>query len=414
MLGQLSTCTAVVRRGLGLRLLAALAGAAIGLVLTEVCLRLMAPVGFHVWMPNRRMVFEPLHGAMPGVTGTARFVVSPEGVRGRPVADSDGHRILVLGGSTAECLYLDQQEAWPAIVESSLRRALGRSDLWVGNAARSGHSTRDHRLQVPRLLDQLAPVDTVVLLVGINDLILRMQRDVDYQPLIAEPPEYHSELERHAFAIRRAWRLTSPGGSRSSPWFKRTELWLMLRRTWIRFGATAGREVDGRQNHAGEHYVRDRKRRQQALAFRPEPPDLGSGLREFTDNLRFIVDAARQRGAHVVLMTQPSMYRPDLPPAFQKLLWLGWVGDNRQPGGNEYYSVEALAKALDRYNARLLDVCAAARTGCIDLAAALPRDTTAFYDDVHFNEEGARQVAAQVTPHLLDRLLTETESGNSR
>ena len=40
-----------------------------------------------------------------------------------------------------------------------------------------------------------------------------------------------------------------------------------------------------------------------------------------------------------------------------------------------------------------------------DLAAHVPRDTTAFYDDVHFNESGARIVADLVTRHLLDRIL---------
>ena len=70
--------------------------------------------------------------------------------------------------------------------------------------------------------------------------------------------------------------------------------------------------------------------------------------------------------------------------------------------GNEYYSVDALATALGRYNETLLAVCATARIDCMDLDAKLPKDTTVFYDDVHFNEAGARQVAMTVVAHLLD------------
>ena len=80
----------------------------------------------------------------------------------------------------------------------------------------------------------------------------------------------------------------------------------------------------------------------------------------------------------------------------------GRVGVERHSAGNEYYSVDALATALGRYNETLLAVCATARIGCIDLDAKLPKDTTAFYDDVHFNEAGARQVAMRVVAHLLD------------
>ena len=198
-----------------IRLSLVLTSTAVALVTAEICLRLTAPVGFYVWPPNHRAAFNPAPGVMPGVTGVSRFIISADGIRGRRLTTSDGHRILVVGGSTSECLYLDQREAWPAIVETSLQEALGRSDIWVGNVGKSGHSTRDHRLQVARLHDQLPRIDTVILLVGINDLILRLRRDLDYRPLAEESPEYHRRLERHAFAVRRTSRLSPPSRGRS-------------------------------------------------------------------------------------------------------------------------------------------------------------------------------------------------------
>ena len=38
---------------------------------------------------------------------------------------------------------------------------------------------------------------------------------------------------------------------------------------------------------------------------------------------------------------------------------------------------------------------------CIDLAKTLPKDTTVFYDDVHFNENGAHQMVQIVADYLL-------------
>ena len=283
-----------------IRLSLVLTSTAVALVTSEICLRLTAPVGFYVWPPNHRAAFNPVPGVMSGVTGVSRFIISADGIRGRRLTTSDGHRILVVGGSTSECLYLDQREAWPAIVETSLQEALGRSDIWVGNVGKSGHSTRDHRLQVARLLDQLPRIDTVILLVGINDLVLRLRRDLDYRPLAEESPEYHRRLERHAFAVRRTSRLAPPltMGDPDLPWSAHTALGSLLHKASI---------ADDIQDSAGSFFVRARRFRQRALAIRAAPPDLATALIEYAENLRFIIADAERRDTDVVFMTQPSL-----------------------------------------------------------------------------------------------------------
>ena len=136
------------------------------------------------------------------------------------------------------------------------------------------------------------------------------------------------------------------------------------------------------------------RHRQRALAIRAAPPDLATALIEYAENLQvYHCRRSALRDTDVVLMTQPSLYGPDLPPTLRELLVFGRVGVERHSAGNEYYSVDALATALGRYNETLLAVCTTARIDCIDLDAKLPKDTTVFYDDVHFNEAGARQVA---------------------
>ena len=49
----------------------------------------------------------------------------------------------------------------------------------------------------------------------------------------------------------------------------------------------------------------------------------------------------------------------------------------------------------------LLATCRRRRVDCVDLASQLPRDSSVFYDDAHFTEEGARRVADLVADHLL-------------
>ena len=56
---------------------------------------------------------------------------------------------------------------------------------------------------------------------------------------------------------------------------------------------------------------------------------------------------------------------------------------------------------MDRYNQTLLDLCVVEGLECFDLATVVPKDITAFYDDVHFNENGSWIVADSLSEYLL-------------
>ena len=95
----------------------------------------------------------------------------------------------------------------------------------------------------------------------------------------------------------------------------------------------------------------------------------------------------------MIFATQPAIYRNDMSEKLRRLLWGGGVGDYQGTVGAAYYSVEALEWALTLYNDATLAVCQVTSAECIDLATQLTADTSTFYDDVHFNEQGARSVA---------------------
>jgi hypothetical protein len=103
----------------------------------------------------------------------------------------------------------------------------------------------------------------------------------------------------------------------------------------------------------------------------------------------------------LILLTQPTLWRADLSDAEKDLLWTGGPGLDRLGPGREYYSASALAEGMRLYNERLLAVCRERGAECFDLAAWIPRDTSIFWDDAHFTEEGARRVAELVSGYLL-------------
>ena len=114
-----------------------------------------------------------------------------------------------------------------------------------------------------------------------------------------------------------------------------------------------------------------------------------------------MIDQAKERNLRVILMTQPTMWKADMPKHLEDLLWFGGIGRFQSEPGSPYYSVEALSKAMKMYNEELLKICRNRDVECIDLGNMLPKDTRTFYDDVHFNEGGAERVAEIVANYLL-------------
>src|SRR5439155_10586195 len=143
----------------------------------------------------------------------ARFTTNSLGLRGRDPGPmgARGLRLLAVGGSTTECLYLDDGATWPALVERNLTRRLGGEPVWVGNAGISGANARDHVVQVKYLLPQYRPVDVVLVLVGVNDLTVRLSAGIEYTP---RPPPTSSAEE--PLQIRRAFA-RAPGRLNETP-----------------------------------------------------------------------------------------------------------------------------------------------------------------------------------------------------
>jgi lysophospholipase L1-like esterase len=350
---------------------------------------------YYVWPPDLQKVFRPIPEVMPGISGESRFIINESGIRGDSFSKEDGYRILTLGGSTTECLYLDQSEAWPALLQRSLNKRLGRSDIWVGNIGKSGHNTNQHRLQLEKLLEQYPRIDLVVLLIGMNDMSRRLIEDADYRPINWEQPEQrHAQLDK-AFSV---YPDLEPG----RPFYTRTAIWRTYRkakRAFLKSGFWRNRKLV--QDEAGSVLIEWRENRRNAAKVRETMPDLSLALEEYRHNINKLIDSVQEKGVRIIFMSQPSMWRRDLPESLGNLLWSGGVGDFQQDSG-EYYSLGVLADAIDIYNKSLLQACTQRAIECIDLASNLPKDTTVFYDDVHLNENGARKAANILADYLIE------------
>lgn len=127
--------------------------------------------------------------------------------------------------------------------------------------------------------------------------------------------------------------------------------------------------------------------------YEPLPKDHGLLHPEYAQNLRSLVGICRANRANVVFVTEPAIYRVDLSEEEKSLLYF-------RPGGRRY-PPEDMARLLELFNEQVRLVGSEMDVPVIDLAGALPRDTSVFYDDCHFNNSGCARVAQLIAEALL-------------
>lgn len=377
-----------------LKILLFCASAIVALLLSEAALRLTLPSSYYIWPPHLKAVFKPDPHVMPGISGDSRFEINSLGLRGDELAPSHTYRILTIGGSTTECLYLDQSETWPYLLQKTLNERSKSHNVWVGNAGMSGKTTRHHLIAMRYLPLEEMNIDTIILLIGVNDFHQFSHDALHHDPYDLSKPQAEEVLLYETF--KGGMRHAHP----NDPFFKQTAIWRFLRNVKNQvLEKTAQGNV---QDQFGRILTTWREHRLHATEIRTELPDLSSGMREYENNINEIIDIAQRRSLRLIFMTQPTMWKPGLSMELKSLLWLGGVDDFQNQTGKPYYSVEALDMGMKEYNNSLLNICVERKVECIDLSG-LEKDTTVFYDDVHFNEGGAQKVASVLASHILNQ-----------
>ncbi len=363
----------------------------ITLLISETVLRFAFPPGYYIYPPHLKHIFIPYQNVMPGISGESVFITNSLGLRADELNPAHTYRILAIGGSTTICNFLDQSETWPFLLEKTLNENTLNNNVWVGNAGKDGMTTRSHLVAMKYLPLKEMKIDAVILLIGINDLHIRLSRDKRYNPNWLSKSTAEKILLNNTFsnAIHPNW-----------PFFKKTALWLLFERAEKALFEKVVKEKV--QDKAGKIYLTWREHRRNAIEIRNELPDLSSALEEYAANINKMIDMAEEQSIRLIFVTQPTLWRSDLPKNLAALLWLGGIGDFQKESGKPYYSVEALLEGMEAYNNVLRQICHQREVECIDLSSMLEKDTSVFYDDVHFNESGARKVSSILSKYIMN------------
>ena len=332
----------------------------------------------YVWPPNFGYLFNPDPNIFSGISGESHFTINSFGYRGEKIKDPDDeYRILIIGGSTSECLYLDNKETWPYLLMQELGETADNKKVVTMNIGKSGHGLRNNLLALKYLPDYYEP-DLIIILTGANDVLFKLSRKNAWQPF--DEDEY-DRTESYTFSV-------TPEYS-----WKSSMVYRIYKSIELKF-----KDIKP-QDGIGETLVENRLKRQNAERWITDLPDLTLALEDYEKNLERVIELSNERNSTLIFMTQPYLYKENMTEEEDASLWMTY------DFGDVYYPTETMIYTTEKFNNKLLDVCEKNKEIlCIDLEKKVPRTLDYIYDDMHFNENGAKFVAEEISSFMKENM----------
>jgi lysophospholipase L1-like esterase len=336
-----------------------------------------------VYRPRERTHFRPAPAVFPQLEPSVRIDVNWDGERGGSVPTTGKvFRVLVAGGSAAECYVVDQPTSWPGVVERELGRPeclarLGVDRVHVGNIGKAGVDSGTLAMMLEKVLPNYSQLDAIVLMVGASDVVRWLEEDAPSNRPASQLTQRMSFGERPDIEF----------GFRP----KRTGVAALARRALYRLALPPRFEPA-----AAKWTGRARLMRANATEIRTEVPDAGIVFDTFEANLRKLLARCRQAAPRVIVVRQPWFEKPEFTAEEEAMFWHGGVGQAYRENVTVFYSSEVLFRLMDSLDRRAAAVADDLGLVHVDLRPAIDMTTEVFYDHYHFTAAGCDQVGRVV------------------
>ena len=269
--------------------------------------------------------------------------------------------ILFLGGSTTECIYVDEKARFPYLVGRLLEK-----DGKKVNSFNSGISGNHSLHSIDILLNKglkLNP-DVAVLMHNFNDLTI----------LLYEKTYWNDHPSRSLLTVRKHKDIEVMNIIRG----KIPNIYMKMARLKPLLNALLKRD-DEFAHLRGEKYLIDRE----------------GILEKFEQNLMAFIGISRVYGVTPVLMTQASRFKeePD------DVIFKSW-----KPALLMGITYEEFSEVYAEMNESIRKIGRSADVLVIDLAKEVPQTNAYMYDIVHYNNFGSKYVATLIANQLMKLL----------
>jgi hypothetical protein len=271
--------------------------------------------------------------------------------------------IVFLGGSTTECLYMDEEDRFPYQVGRLIERDL---KLKV-NSYNSGKAGNNSLHSIDILLNKVMFInpDIVVMMHNINDLIILLfeksywNNNKMKSPIIEIKPSIGKNLDMSLIILRDYF---VPNLSRAVG-----ELYIQF---FVKERITEFPAIKGQKIEVTSHQL----------------------LQNFKANLEIFIDICRHRHIVPVLMTQANRFKED-PDVFVASL-MRRIEIEHGITYNEFKEI------FDLFNEQIRIVGKTNNVLVIDLADKIPRENQYLYDTIHLTSLGSRLTSQEIYHNL--------------
>lgn len=291
-----------------------------------------------------------------------RFVIDDNGFIAPSRRYDHPDRVIVfLGGSTTECMYVDEEQRFPYLVAKFLEGETGKK-INSYNGGMSGNNTL-HAIDL--LINKIIPLhpQVVVYMENINDLSTLLYEGSYWNThTIRSPIE---TLEKTKMVGKLLKEILFPELNQAYRNLKES----LATKPWDEFAGARGKKLT---------------------------IDKALFVHEFAMNLQTLVCICKAHGITLVLMTQANRITDHPDPVVAAYI--------ERYGTDTGISYAQLKDLYDAFNDTIREVGRQNHVMVIDLAQEIPSTKKYIYDIVHFNEAGS-QLAAKIIAARLKGIL---------
>jgi len=363
------------------------------LFIAEIALRVISPHDqFSSLLPNLDAVqYNRYYNYFPGIDSVFHITVNESGYRSPSTFGLDRYGILTIGGSTTHCVGLSDVDSWPWLLENKLNQN-SHQKYTVGNIAALGHHSGNHLLQLKHMEPQFENIKMVLILVGINDFRRFFISDTHYTPTSQDKHLFNRTFLQYPIEF-------------AEEWYQKTELWLNIRDARNTYKNIKNSNKNHDLDELTKRYNTARQgvdlmvKKYDSSKKTDELVDITEAVKDFETNLKEIVSIAHNRNIKPVFITQPTLWNENMSKYEEKIA----AYSSPQVNG-AFLSPNAMEIGLELFNNKLREISKQDNVELIELALHLPKDTSVFFDDCHFNKSGSAKVASFVYTELTELL----------
>lgn len=357
-------------KSVAIRVILIVLGFLAALTLGELVLRIFQPVEFRVRGDRIVLPVRKRYICQNDISDKLDPVIihtkNSLGFRGpeSPKNLSDYLSILTVGGSATECFYLSDKKTWPDRLAAHLQKDFGVERLWLNNAGLDGHSTFGHLVMMRDYIVNLKP-KVVIFFIGINDIDRTDLSDFDLNQI----KKLRTDSFRTLFISMCAYSDVLTLGLNLYRNYK-ARLFHLQHMDINLTGMDSFEVSEDTLNEAKRYYNRHL-------------------IPEYEKRLEELIDISLSAGILPVLVTQPALYGAGQDPVSGvnlETIRLGW---QKYAG---IYNGKFAWEILEQYNQATRRVADREKIPVIDLANILPKDSSYFYDFIHFSNAGAEKI----------------------